>query len=469
MCSTLTQARRAGCALLLALASAAVFAEGADTASLRWFRDAKLGLFLHWGLYSQTAGDWQGHPAEGGEHFMLYERIPLREYARIADEFNPTDFDARRWARDARRAGMRYVVITAKHHDGFAMYDSRCSDYNIVRRTPWGRDPMKALAEACRREGLKFGFYYSLGRDWEDPDVPTNWPEKGGRSNTWDYPDEDAKQLPAYMKRKVMPQLRELLTQYGRIDFLWFDTPELTTPAMSRDIVRLVRELQPQCLVNSRVGNGQGDYRIVEQRLTDAIDNRPWEACLTMGRNWCYNRYDTLYKRPDVVVRHLADIVSKGGNLLLNIGPDGQGRFPALTRPGLDALHDWLATNGEAIYATRPWRTYGESLDTACREQSDNGTAFHDAVYDGTPRDVVPDFRYTRRADTVYVIVRHVAAPSFLLRAFRPTDAVKAVESLDTRRPARWQLTAEGLRVTPDVHPGRYPVYVLKVTLKGEG
>lgn len=144
-------------------------------------------------------------------------------------------------------------------------------------------------------------------------------------------------------------------------------------------------------------------------------------------------------------------------------------RFPALTRPGLDALHDWLATNGEAIYATRPWRTYGESLDTVRREQSDNGTAFHDAVYDGTPRDVVPDFRYTRRADTVYVIVRHVAAPSFLLRAFRPTDAVKAVESLDTRRPARWQLTAEGLRVTPDVHPGRYPVYVLKVTLKGEG
>lgn len=159
-------------------------AQPADTTSLSWFRNAKFGLFLHWGLYSQTAGDWKGHPAQGGEHFMLYERIPLKEYARIADNFNPTEFDARQWVETARKAGMRYVIITAKHHDGFAMYNSPSSSYNIVTCTPWGKDPMKELAEACRREGLKFGFYYSLGRDWEDPDVPTNWPVKAGRSNT---------------------------------------------------------------------------------------------------------------------------------------------------------------------------------------------------------------------------------------------------------------------------------------------
>lgn len=326
--------KRIGCALLLGFVLVMGNAQSVDTASLAWFKDAKFGLFLHWGLYSQTAGDWKGHPAKGGEHFMLYERIPLKEYALIANDFNPTGFNARQWAKDARRAGMRYVIITSKHHDGFAMYDSKCSDYNIVKCTPWGKDPMKELAEACREEGLKFGFYYSLGRDWEDPDVPTNWPVKAGRSNTWDYPDEDAKQLPRYMERKVKPQLRELLTQYGRIDFLWFDTPELVTKDMSREIRELIHSLQPQCLINSRIGNGMGDYSIVEQKLTGGIDNRPWEACLTMGKNWCYNRHDTVYKKPDVMIRHLADIVSKGGNLLLNIGPDGKGCFPALARPG---------------------------------------------------------------------------------------------------------------------------------------
>lgn len=456
--------KRIGCALLLGFVLVMGNAQSVDTASLAWFKDAKFGLFLHWGLYSQTAGDWKGHPAKGGEHFMLYERIPLKEYALIANDFNPTGFNARQWAKDARRAGMRYVIITSKHHDGFAIYDSKCSDYNIVKCTPWGKDPMKELAEACREEGLKFGFYYSLGRDWEDPDVPTNWPVKAGRSNTWDYPDEDAKQLPRYMERKVKPQLRELLTQYGRIDFLWFDTPELVTKDMSREIRELIHSLQPQCLINSRIGNGMGDYSIVEQKLTGGIDNRPWEACLTMGKNWCYNRHDTVYKKPDVMIRHLADIVSKGGNLLLNIGPDGKGCFPALARLGLDAFHLWLETNGEAIYGTRPWHTYGELYDPSVREKS-NEKAFHDAVYDGTPQDIVPDFRYTQKGDAVYVIVRHVTAPSFTLSAFRPADRVVSVECMDSHQTAEWRQDAGGLHIALDAGEKHYPVYVLKVTL----
>lgn len=161
--------------------------------NLHWFKDAKFGLFIHWGLYSQTAGEWKGHPTEGGEHFMLYERIPLKEYATIAKDFNPVKFDAKKWVRAAKHAGMKYLVYTTKHHDGFAMYNSACSDYNIVKCTPFAKDPLKELAEACKKEGIKLGLYYSLGRDWEDPDVPTNWPVKAGRSNTWDYPDEDSK------------------------------------------------------------------------------------------------------------------------------------------------------------------------------------------------------------------------------------------------------------------------------------
>ena len=161
---------------------------------------------------------------------------------------------------------MKYIVITSKHHDGFAMYHSACSDYNIVTRTPFARDPMKELADECRKQGLKFGFYYSLGRDWEDPDVPTNWPTNAGRSNTWEFPDEDKKNHQAYIDRKVLPQLTELLTNYGEIAMMWFDTPEMVTKEQSRSIRRLIERLQPHCLINSRIGNGLGDYRIIEQK-----------------------------------------------------------------------------------------------------------------------------------------------------------------------------------------------------------
>ena len=202
--------------------------KGAGKEDMKWFTDAKFGMFIHWGLYSQTAGDWKGHPTKGGEHFMLYERIPVKEYALIANDFNPTEFNARKWVKTAKEAGMKYIVITSKHHDGFAMYHSACSDYNIVTRTPFARDPMKELADECRKQGLKFGFYYSLGRDWEDPDVPTNWPTKAGRSNTWDFPDEDNKNLQAYIDRKVLPQLTELLTNYGEIAMMLYPLNKLT-------------------------------------------------------------------------------------------------------------------------------------------------------------------------------------------------------------------------------------------------
>lgn len=433
---------------------------------MKWFRDAKFGLFLHWGLYSQAAGEWKGHPTKGGEHFMLYERIPLKEYATIADAFNPTAFNARKWVKAAKRAGMKYIVITTKHHDGFAMYHSACSDYNIVKCTPFARDPLKELAEACRKEGMKLGFYYSLGRDWEDPDVPTNWPVKAGRSNTWDYPDEDAKQLPAYIERKVKPQLRELLTNYGEIAMIWFDTPELVTKQQSRELRELIHALQPECLINSRIGNGLGDYAIVEQTLVSKINPRPWEACLTMGKNWGYNRFDTVYKRPDVMVRNLADVVSKGGNLLLNIGPDGKGRFPDLTKPGLEAFHTWLKKNGEAIYGTSPWIVAGEELNPGQSSGQQVNTQFHDAVYDGTPKDIVPDFRFTRNGKSIYVIVRNVDDCSFILRSFRQTKGIKQVELLENHRKVDWEMTEEGLQVRDIVRPAKaFPVYVLKVVL----
>lgn len=451
--------------VLLLIMAAFLQARAADKEDLKWFRDAKFGMFIHWGLYSQTAGEWKGHPTKGGEHFMLYERIPLKEYARIADDFNPVDFNARKWVKAAKQAGMKYIVITTKHHDGFAMFRSYCSDYNIVQRTPFARDPLKELAEACHKEGLKLGLYYSLGRDWEDPDVPTNWPVKAGRSNTWDYPDEDAKNLPAYLERKVKPQLKELLTNYGEIAMLWFDTPEMVTKQQSRELRELILSLQPHCLINSRIGNGLGDYAIVEQKLMDKINNRPWEACLTMGQNWGYNRFDTLYKQPDLLVRNLVDVVSKGGNLLLNIGPDGKGNFPDLTQPGLKTYQDWMKKNGEAIYGTTPWKVFGENMSDQIAEEKIN-TQFHDAVFDGTPKEIVPDFRFTAKGKVVYVIVRNVKEHDFVLRSFKEVGQIEKVTLLENHRQVEWKMTNEGLQIQRLVRPAKsFPVYVLKVEM----
>src|ERR1043165_2377194 len=152
---------------------------------LQWWSDARFGMFIHWGLYAQDGCFWKGQDGKT-EHMMRHLQIPLAEYAKIANDFNPTNFSADEWVTTAKNAGMKYMIITSKHHDGFAMFNSPSSDYNIVKRTPWKRDPVKDLADACRKQGLKFGVYYSLGRDWEDPDVPTR---DGYRSNTWDYPD----------------------------------------------------------------------------------------------------------------------------------------------------------------------------------------------------------------------------------------------------------------------------------------
>lgn len=429
------------------------------------FQNDKLGMFIHWGLYSQAAGEWKGKPTQGGEHFMLYERIPLKEYALIANDFNPVNFNAEKWVKTAKRAGMKYIVYTTKHHDGFAMYDSKCSDYNIVKKTPYGKDPLKELAEACRKEGIKLGLYYSLGRDWEDPDVPTNWPEKGGRSNLWDYPDEDAKVLSRYIERKVKPQIKELLTEYGDISMMWFDTFEMVNKQQSKEIRELIKSLQPHCLINNRIGGGMGDYTIVEQKLMDKINNRPWEACLTMGRNWGYNKFDTTYKSPEELIRHLADIVSKGGNLLLNIGPTGKGDFPEQTKPGLEAYHKWLKANGEAIYGTRPWIVYGENLLDLPNEVTN--TDFHDAEFDGTPKDRTPDFRFTSKDGIIYVIARDIHDKNYTIKSINKDYKVKEVKLLENNNPVKWLQSEQGLEIEfCKAGKTQSPIYVLKIELE---
>ncbi len=316
---------------------------------MAWFREAKFGMFIHWGPYSALAGEWRGQklaPGRNCEWIMNYLKIPVAEYREIAHQFNPVRFDARLWARLARETGMRYLVITAKHHDGFAMYHSKVSRYNIVDWTPFHRDPLKELAEACRQEGIRFCVYYSHREDWDHPDA---------YGNTWDYV-ESKQNFERYLEEKSKPQLRELLTGYGPIGLVWFDRG-LYTPQQAEDFVRLMRSLQPACLINGRVGNYDqelmGDYQnMSDNGMPSGGLEEYWETPQTLNGTWGYSKFDHLWKSPQTVTRRLVEIASKGGNYLLNIGPTGDGSIPQPTTDVLAAVGKWLRQNGESVYGT---------------------------------------------------------------------------------------------------------------------
>lgn len=316
------------------------------TDPLRWWRESRFGLFIHWGLYAIPAGVWQGkHVPYIGEWLMFREKIPVATYEKLAAQFHPHRFDAAAWVRLAKDAGMRYLVITAKHHDGFAMYHSRVNRYNVVDATPWHHDPMVDLARECRRQGVRLCFYYSQDLDWHHPD---------GAWNDWDY-DKAAKNSDRYLREKVKPQLRELLTHYGPVGMIWFDTPLTLTKAQSASIRRFVKKLQPRCLVSGRIGHGLGDYNLPRDNfLPPGRLEGDWETCATLNHTWGFKKHDHEWKSAENLITTLVDLVSKGANYLLNIGPDANGVVPAPSVQRLRAVGAWLARNGEAIYSTSP-------------------------------------------------------------------------------------------------------------------
>lgn len=305
--------------------------------SREWFKQAKFGMFIHWGLYSLPAGEWKGRRTpEISEWTQSYFRIPNQEYTKLARAFNPVLFDAEEWVQLAQYAGMKYIVFTTKHHDGFAMYKSDVSDFNIVDATPFGRDVLGELAAACKKHGMKLGLYYSNDLDWHEKDgggythklycrAGSSW------SNDWDFPDASEKNFDRYYEGKVKPQVREILTKYGEISCVWFDCSFTTTIEKSKELVDLVHELQPNCLVNSRVGNGLGDYGSAADNEVPDDDKGEalFETPATINDSWGYKAFDNNWKTLDQIADIKRHLNERGINYLLNVGPDYLGRFPA--------------------------------------------------------------------------------------------------------------------------------------------
>ena len=344
-------------------------------ARMAWWREARFGLFIHWGVYSVPAGTHNGEQIENiGEWIMHYGKIPVSEYQQYAKEFNPVDYDPEAWVLMAKDAGMKYIVITAKHHDGFALFETAASDWNIVEATPYGKDLLKPLAEAARKHDIKLGFYYSQAQDWVHP---------GG--SFWDGYGWDPAQngsMDEYLRDIAVPQVKELFTNYGEISILWWDTPIDMTPARAAMFDGLV-ELQPGIIVNNRLLYGHdGDLRTPEQNVPPTGLDYDWEACMTMNTTWGYKSYDDDWKSSGQLIRNLVDSASKGGNYLLNVGPMANGEIPQASIERLKDVGEWMRVNSSSIYGTTASPFIRLTWGRATKKEYPNATELYLHVFD---------------------------------------------------------------------------------------
>ncbi|RCX17525.1 alpha-L-fucosidase [Anaerobacterium chartisolvens] len=401
--------------------------------NMDWWRKARFGMFIHWGLYSLAGGWWEGREVPfPSEWIMKNGKIPLKDYKKQAGLFNPIKFDAREWVKIAKQTGMKYIVVTAKHHDGFAMYHTKVSPYNIADATPFGRDPIRELAEACRAEGVVFCIYYSQMQDWEHPD---------GAGNTWDFPDEDKKDFGRYIEERVKPQLHELLTNYGPVGIMWFDTPYEMPKKYCEEIADFVRGIQPQCLINSRIGYGLGDYRSMgDNSIPVASYPHDWETPMTLNDSWGFKEGDDNWKLPETLLRMLVDINGNGGNFLLNVGPDALGVIPDRCVKILKTLGDWLKVNGESIYETTPAPDFPYVLNWGGFTARENRLYMHVFQWPESPYEILV-YTFKTKVKNAYFLSDKSKTPIKVLQTYesgrdeyrmRVLLPEKPIDSLDT-------------------------------------
>lgn len=312
---------------------------------MKWWREAKFGMFIHWGVYAVPAGTYKDKQIGGiGEWIMLRGKIPVADYQAYAKEFNPVKYDPDAWAQLAQDAGMKYIVITSKHHDGFALFPTAASKWNVVDATPYGKDLIGPLADAAKKRGIRFGLYYSQAQDWNNGGAPSG-------DKRWDTA-QNVRTMDEYIDQVAVPQVREILTKYDPA-VLWWDTPSEMNKERA-DKLRALIALSPGIITNNRLGGGyKGDTETPEQKIpATGFKDRDWETCMTMNGTWGFKSYDHNWKSTDDLIKKLCDIASKGGNFLLNVGPTAEGLIPQESIDRLREMGEWMKVNGESIYAT---------------------------------------------------------------------------------------------------------------------
>jgi len=368
---------------------------------LQWWHEARFGMFIHWGVYALYAGQYNGHEqARGGAEWIMNRcKIPVSEYREKAKEFNPVNYDPDEWVKMARDAGMKYIIITSKHHDGFALFDSKASDWDVVDATSYGKDLLAPLAKACKKYGIKLGFYYSQAQDWNNPGgtvarklMKEGWPNPDStkidqyteeHQGHWD-PAQETASFEEYIDNVAVPQVREILSNYGEIAVLWWDTPTRMTDEAALKLQKQLN-LQPNIITNDRLKrpNFPGDTKTPEQKIPDqdALAGQNWETCMTMNGSWGW-RDDNKWKSTETLIRNLVDIASKGGNYLLNVGPKPDGTFPDESIERLKSIGDWMNINSEAIYVTKRSPFPAFSWGRCTKKENKKGTTLYFSVFE---------------------------------------------------------------------------------------
>ncbi len=434
---------------------------------MEWWRQAKFGMFIHWGLYSVAGGFWNGKEIDGlGEWIMARGAIPAGEYEKLPQSFNPIKYNPAEYVRIAKEAGMKYIVITSKHHEGFAMYDSKVSDYDIVDKTPYAKDVLKPLSEECKKAGIKFCIYYSI-LDWHHSAQELNKNKKKDDNYGNNLIKEGRKsEYVNFMKQ----QLKEIITAYDPA-IIWFDGGWMDwwKPEDGKDLMDYLWSLNPALIINNRCAGTEemeqvmGDYLTPEQFVPKSKEHKDFETNMTLNDTWGYKKNDNNWKSPETLIHNLIDISSKGGNFLLNVGPTPEGIIPQPSVERLKEVGEWLQINGEAIYGTHNWVKWKEGVNELV-------THYYRHNLKRDVQFTTKDVRFTAKENIVYAAFFVWPTTKIKIKSINQKEAsdkkIKNVSLLGSNEKLTWGISSQGLSIAPPkIKPCKY-AYVFKIEFK---